>query len=239
MKPGMIILDIGFGTGFPLIELSQRFDEKSKIYGVDIWEEAIIRTKNKLDILGIKNVKIFEESAENIPIALDQIDLITSNLGVNNFDNRKAVYKEVRRLLKPGGKVCITTNPVGTFKELLDLFSEVMSEMELIEEHEELHKYIVNRGTKDSIVDDFGKYDLHLVNSVKDSTYMRFTSALGLMNHSLMRIGFRAGWEEMISADKRKAFFNRLIARVDEIIELNGSFKMTIPMLYLEFELKK
>ncbi|MEE9430720.1 MAG: class I SAM-dependent methyltransferase [Melioribacteraceae bacterium] len=58
MKSEAKIVDIGFGTGFPLIELSQRFGEKSKIYGIDIWEEGINRTKDKINTLELNNIEL-------------------------------------------------------------------------------------------------------------------------------------------------------------------------------------
>lgn len=54
MKKGASIVDIGFGTGFPLIELSQRFGEGAQVYGVDIWEEAINKAKEKIDVFGYR-----------------------------------------------------------------------------------------------------------------------------------------------------------------------------------------
>lgn len=61
MMPRAKIVDIGFGTGFPLIELSQRFGDQAKIYGIDIWQEGINRAKDKIKILAINNIEILEE----------------------------------------------------------------------------------------------------------------------------------------------------------------------------------
>ena len=129
MIPGAQVVDIGFGTGFPLIELSQRFGDKSNIYGIDIWEEGILRTKTKIAALEINNIKILEESAASIRIGDNQIDLVTSSLGVNNFEQRGEVYLEIHRILKKGGRLCLTTNPVGTFEELFEVFDSVFQEM--------------------------------------------------------------------------------------------------------------
>ena len=59
MKSKWNVVDIGFGTGFPIIELSQRFDASSKIYGVDLWKEGISKTKEKIETLGLSNIQIF------------------------------------------------------------------------------------------------------------------------------------------------------------------------------------
>ena len=70
----------------------------------------------------------------------------------------------------------------------------------------------------------------------KDATVMRFVDGEALLNHSLIRIGFRESWERMIGAEYHKTFFNRLKERINDIVSSKGIFKMSIPMLYLEFE---
>ncbi len=58
LRPGMTVLDIGFGTGFPLIELAQRLGNSSTVYGIDPWTAAIERTRSKIKFFKIKNVKL-------------------------------------------------------------------------------------------------------------------------------------------------------------------------------------
>ena len=48
LNPGMTVLDIGFGTGFPVIELEQRPGNSSAVYGIDPWTAAAERTQNKI-----------------------------------------------------------------------------------------------------------------------------------------------------------------------------------------------
>ena len=235
MKLGATVLDIGFGTGFPLIELSQRFGAPSKIYGVDIWEEAILRTKNKIELFSLNNIEILSTSATEMAIADNSIDLVTSNLGVNNFEERKKVYAEIKRVLKPSGSLCITTNPVGTFSELFDLFESVFLEMGLPEEIEKLRHYIEQRNTEAQIIAEFAQAGLTLKHRKSDSTTMRFCDAAALLDHGLLRIGFRSSWESMVRAERVDAFFAKLKERLNGVIREQGVFEMSIPMLYLEF----
>ncbi len=236
MKKGMTIVDIGFGTGFPLIELSQRFGEDSKIYGIDIWKAAIERTKQKIETLELKNIEIIEESASKIKIADQTIDLITSNLGVNNFEDRIQVYSEIYRILKPGGRLSITTNPIGTFKELFNLFEDTIKEMSLEEELIRLKDYIANRNTEDQIIDEFKQSNLRFVKRQSDLACIRLMDSKSLLNHSLVRIGFREGWDKIIREEKRDLFYSNLCIKLDNEVKEKGEFKMTIPLLYLEFE---
>ena len=237
MQAGVSVLDIGFGTGFPLIELSQRFGEKSQIYGIDIWKEGIHRTQEKIDTLELSNIVILEESADNISLEDNSIDLITSNLGINNFDNKAAVYGEVHRVLKKGGKLALTTNPIGTFEELFKIFAVLLREMELVAEEKKLISYIEHRNTASGIISEFEQCGFKLNKHISDESNHRFVDAEALLNHSLVRIGFRASWEEMFEDElDRERFFKGLLIKLRQIIESTGEFSMRIPMLYLEFE---
>ncbi|MEL6253129.1 MAG: class I SAM-dependent methyltransferase [Bacteroidota bacterium] len=230
------ILDIGFGTGFPLVELSQRFGQGSYIYGIDIWQAGIDRTREKIELLKLDNITILEESAEKIRLEDNSLDLITSNLGANNFDNKEEVYREIHRVLKKGGKLALTTNPIGTFAELFEIFAVLFREMGLVAAENELKSYIAHRNTKEGIVSEIESPGLRLSKSIADKSSYRFVDAAALLNHSLIRIGFRASWENLLEEREREAFFDRLRIKLQEIIRSKGEFSMSVPMLYLEFE---
>ncbi|MBK6988956.1 MAG: class I SAM-dependent methyltransferase [Bacteroidetes bacterium] len=93
-KPDLKVVDIGSGAGFPLIELAERLGNSCKLYGIDPWHNANSRAKQKLRNYGLTNVEIIECNAEQIPFKENSIDLIVSNLGINNFDNPSLVFKE-------------------------------------------------------------------------------------------------------------------------------------------------
>lgn len=229
------VLDIGFGTGFPLIELSQRFGDDSIIYGIDIWKQGIQKTKEKINILSIKNIQIFEQSATTIPLPNEHIDLITSNLGVNNFEDKEEVIQESYRVLKQRGSICITTNPIGTFNELFTLFYSIFSEFDLAESIDLLTTYINNRATKKNIIKLFEQHQFRCNKAVEDTTTMRFVNAKAVLNHSLIRIGFIEGWEHLIPQEQQAFFFKRIEINIQQIIDETGEFVLTIPMLYFEF----
>ncbi|MCB0727343.1 MAG: class I SAM-dependent methyltransferase [Ignavibacteriae bacterium] len=229
------VMDIGFGTGFPLIELSQRFGKGSKIYGMDIWEEAIKRVKEKIRVLGISNIEIFEQSAESIPLPDNDLDLICSNLGINNFENKDAVYFECHRVLKRNGSLCISTNPIGTFNELFDKFSDVIDEMRLDRSVSELKDHIDHRGTERSIISEIEITGFRLSKKVYDETGIRFAEPEAVFDHGLIRTGFLEGWKKMIPPDSQKEFFMLLLNKIENEINRNGEFMISVPVLYMEF----
>lgn len=84
-KDNLRILDIGCGTGFPTFELAQRFGSNCQIYALDTWAPAIDRVKTKTINYEVNNVKTILSSANNIPFGDGKMDLVISNLGINNF----------------------------------------------------------------------------------------------------------------------------------------------------------
>lgn len=235
MKKNAHVVDIGFGTGFPLIELSQIFGESAKIFGIDIWEEGINRAKHKIKTLGLTNIEILERSATNIEIEANSIDLVTSNLGINNFEDRITVYSEIYRILNKDGSLCITTNPIGTFQELFDIIINTCKTMGLTNEHEAFENYINNRNTEKQIINEFSKSGFTSAKTLHSTTQMRFADARAIFNHSLIRIGFREYWEQMMPNTSSKVL-EQVIQNIESEIARNGVFNMTIPILYLEFK---
>ena len=68
-KKNIKVLDIGSGTGFPLIEIAQRLGETSEFYGIDPWETAIVRLKEKTEFMQLNNIKLFDCKSEVAAIA--------------------------------------------------------------------------------------------------------------------------------------------------------------------------
>ena len=236
MQPGLTIVDVGFGTGFPLIELAQRFGPTTRVYGIDIWDAAISRSRKKADRLGLTNVEIMARSATDTGLPDGLADLVTSNLGINNFAEKDRVLTEILRILKPRGKCCITTNPVGTFREFYTFFAHALEALELREELAALQNHQERRGTPESIVTDFSRAGFDCVKKKAGVTHLRFSAAAALFDHSLIRIGFREQWEAIIGPQRRDEVFGRLSAAIEKEIATSGVFTLTVPMLYLEFE---
>ena len=91
------VLDVGCGTGFTLIELAERLGNRAHVHGIDPWSGGLKRAAEKIASRGTANVTLHEGSATAMPFADATFDLIVSNLGVNNFDDRAAAMRECRR----------------------------------------------------------------------------------------------------------------------------------------------
>lgn len=129
LKPNLKVIDIGSGAGFPLIELAERLGTSCKLFGIDPWTNANERARQKIKNYGLTNVEIIQTDAEHIPFEDHSIDLIVSNLGINNFNNPPIVFKECSRVLKSTGKLALTTNLNGHWKEFYNIFYSTLIQL--------------------------------------------------------------------------------------------------------------
>ena len=101
-KRNICALDIGCGLGFPMIELSMRLGNTSRVYGIDPWKAATLHLRQKIKALGLSNVAVVNGLAEKMPFADEYFDLIVSNNGINNVADIEKTFEECRRVAKPG-----------------------------------------------------------------------------------------------------------------------------------------
>ena len=67
LRPDSVALDVGCGTGFPLLELAERLGPASRVYGIDPWEAALERARLKAQAWGVANVEIVQGDAAAMP----------------------------------------------------------------------------------------------------------------------------------------------------------------------------
>jgi ubiquinone/menaquinone biosynthesis C-methylase UbiE len=104
-KPNITALDIGFGTGFPLIGIALRLGKESTVYGIDSWKESVERAIEKIDYYNVSNIKIIEGTVESISLENNSVNLITSNNCINNVENMEKALMECSRVLKRNGRI--------------------------------------------------------------------------------------------------------------------------------------
>lgn len=236
LKHNCKILDIGFGNGFPLIELAQRFGSSSKIYGVDIWHAAVERTRRKIEILKIENIEVNEADASNIPFNTGFFDMVVTNIGINNFENKQEVLHEVYRILKPNGTFVITTNTDKTFKEFYEIFHETIIELGLkaIEEKLEVHiKSRMNSGILEAHLETTG---FSISKTLHEAFFLRFLDGTALLNHAFINIAFLQEWKKLIPQENRESFFTALENKLNKRAKRFGELKLSVPVIYIQGE---
>ena len=113
IQDGWTMLDIGCGGGATLQRLLKRSHE-AKVYGIDISEESVAKTRQiNADVLD-KQVFIQQGSAEKLPYADGMFDLVTAVETIYFWPNLPNCIQEVRRVLKPGGKFAVMVEVVAT-----------------------------------------------------------------------------------------------------------------------------
>jgi SAM-dependent methyltransferase len=220
-------LDVGCGTGFPLIELAERLGPAAKVHGLDPWKQGMRRAAAKLAVRGTPNVTLHEGSASSMPFPDATFDLIVSNLGLNNFDDRAAAVRECRRVARPGATLALTTNLQGHMRELYDVFAEVLADDAAASAR--LRAHIEHRATIDSVRELLTAGGFTVTRVVERESSMRFANGTALFNHYFIRLGFLAGWKEVVQ-DREREIFAELLRRLDAA----GELRLTIPMAYVD-----
>jgi len=234
LRRGISILDVGCGTGFPLFELANAYGPSCQVTGVDVWTEALERARAKLRVQGLPNVTIVEADAAAMPFPDAQFDLITCNLGLNNFADPAAVLAECFRVAKLGGRVVFTTNIRGHMAEFYTLFRETLLERDNAEYLERLEQNEAHRGTKDSLCALLEQAGFTISRTIEDSFHLRYLNGTAFFNHWLVKTGFLDGWRGVVNAEDEAEVFARLEARLNERAARDGDLRVTVPMLYLE-----
>jgi len=236
LRKNMVILDIGSGAGFPLIELAERLGESSKIYGIDTWKNANQRAKQKIKEYKINNIKIFEQSAEVLPLENNTVDLIISNLGINNFNNKEVIFKECFRVLKSKGKLALTTNLYGHWSEFYAVFESTLRQLNKISYIEILKQEQLHRGTIKSVSELYVKNGFKIYKCIEDSFRMNFMDGTAFFNHHFIKCGWLESWFNLFSAEDKDLILKELERNLNLLASKQNGLSFTVPMLYIEGE---
>ena len=221
MRDVRTALDVGCGTGFPLIELADRLGPDAHVHGLDLWSPALARAAEKIADRGTPNVTLHEGSAANMPFEDASFDLIVSNLGLNNFDDRAGAIRECWRVAKHGATLALTTNLRGHMREFYDAFATLLDDAG----RERLREHVDHRATIESVralLEDGG---FAVTRVLEREGSMRFANGRALLNHYFIKLGFLDAWKQ-VSSDRD--VWTRLL-RI-----LGGELRLTIPMAYVE-----
>ena len=233
----MTVLDVGAGTGFLSLELAQRCPPGSSILAVDPWTAAMDRLRRKVARLDLRNIRCLECDAAKLAIPTASVDLVVSNLGVNNFSDPKSVLAECRRTMKPGARIALTSNLVGHMREFYDLFEATLLHYGDSASLAALTAHVNHRATVDSLEAMLRDAGFTLRRTVERSFSMRFSGGSALLRHHFMRLGFLPAWRDLIPETSRSRFFPELERALDAHAAARGALDLTIPMAYVEAEL--
>lgn len=231
---GIQILDLGCGNGFPLFELAHRHGRSAHLVGVDISPAALARAALKLRIYGLAHVALVRGDGAALPLGTAQFDLIVSNLGVNNFPDVSAVFRECARVAKPGARMALTTNVKGHMREFYAVYRQLLVERGMAASLERLAAHEAHRGTRDGLCAEIEAAGFGVTRAVEEEWSLGFLDGGALLRHSLVRAGFLDGWRNVVPPADEESVFAELETRLDALARVRGELRTTVPMLYVE-----
>jgi len=107
LRPGESVLDIGSGAGFDSLLAAQMVGPEGHVTGVDMTPEMRDKARANASLVGLGNVEFVDGLAENLPLPDASVDVVISNGAINLCPDKLAVYREIARVLKPGGRLQI------------------------------------------------------------------------------------------------------------------------------------
>ena len=108
LREGETVLDLGSGGGIDVILSAKRVGPTGRAYGLDMTEEMLALARRNADEAGISNAIFVRGVIEDVPLPAGSVDVVISNCVINLSTDKPAVFTELARVLKPGGRVGVT-----------------------------------------------------------------------------------------------------------------------------------
>jgi len=117
VRPGEICLELGSGRGHDVMRMAEEAGENGYAYGIDLSDGMVNKARTNLKKFDVTNAEIIQSDMESLPLKDNTVDVTISNCTINHSSNKEAVWNEVFRVLKQGGRFVVSdiyaTEPIA------------------------------------------------------------------------------------------------------------------------------
>jgi arsenite methyltransferase len=107
LETGQVVLDLGCGAGTDLLIAAQMVGREGRAIGIDMTSTMLDRARASADEMGLENVELHQGLIESLPLPDESVDVVISNGVIDLVPDKDAVFAEIDRVLRPGGRLQI------------------------------------------------------------------------------------------------------------------------------------
>jgi len=238
MRSHINVLDIGSGSGFPMLELAERLGKTSMVYGLDPSQDAIDMITTKKELKGIFNARIIQGVAEEIPFPDEYFGLIVANNGLNNVADQRKALEECYRVSEKGSQMVLTMNLPHTMVEFYDAFEETLMELGLNDEVGKMHLHISDKRKPVDYLKELILSRGFVIKTINvDGFKIRYHDGTSFFNHYFIRKAFMGPWKAILPGSLEGKVMGLLEEKLNRLAEQQGELTMSVP--YVCFDCSK